>query len=152
MTEHYDYRAGTDVVVEMGAMRAFGRRILVRSIFGTDAYRGKLHVVQHNSTDADCFQVLHVGLGVAKWCEEQGEIAPKVGQHIDCRSTAADRVAQKDPTGRYWLVPVEDVTGVWDPIPVDERLISVIDSVIERVNGVSIIGAPSNGEVELVPR
>lgn len=157
-TRFYDYRAGTDVVVEMGAMKPFGRRVLCRSVFASDAYAvqggGKLHVVQHNSTDADCFEVLALGDGVGKWCQDNAFALPRVGQHADVRSTAADRVNQKDPTGRYWLVPIEDVTALWDPIPVDDKLIAVIDAVNARLNDGPPAAPPllAGGPIELVPR
>lgn len=128
----YDYRAGTDVVVEMGKMRPFGRRILCRSILQNDAYEGPLTLVTYNSTDAVAFEILAVGGAVADWCEQHGETTPIVGQHCDVRSVAADRVNAKDPTGRYWLVPVEDVSAVWDPIPADDALLAAVDAISAR--------------------
>lgn len=148
---HYDYSAGTDPVVEVGAMRAFGTRVLCRAILTNDGYRGPLHLVTYNSTDAECFEVLSVGGGVAGWCESHGESAPRPGQHLDCRSTAADRVAQKDPTGRFWLVPIEDVTAVWDPVPLSSELADAVIRTKDRRNNAPSAAAPL-GAIELEPR
>lgn len=131
----YGYQFGADVVAESGHMRAFGERILVRAILKSDAYErdeakgtGLYLAHVYNSSDAECFEVLAVGAAVEKWCAERGELAPKIGQHVDVRSTAADRVAASDPTSRYWLVPIAHVAAVWNPVDLsDEALVVALE-------------------------
>lgn len=152
-TALYDYRAGAEPLAAIGRMRAFGKRILCRAILEADWYRGPIQVVTYNAHDAVAFEILSVGRGVAGACEEMGEDAPTVGQHCDIRSVAADRVHAKDPTGRYWLVDIADVAGLWDPVPVDTPgLIEACAAIVERQALAAAAAPPSNGEVEMSPR
>lgn len=126
MTETYGYQFGADILAEIGRMRAFGDRVLVRAILRTDSYDihkgGFIHMVRvyDSASDVDAFVVLSLGGGCAKWCEDHGEKCPAVGDHIDARSTSADRVAQSDPTSRYWLIPIAHVTAIMDRVPADD--------------------------------
>jgi hypothetical protein len=172
----YTYELGPEPLAACGAMRPFGSRILCRAILDTDwlelrkraeaeAARAAgnedlalgieatiMPVVTFNSTDAAAFVIVAVGGGVAKWCEGAGEVAPLVGQHCDVRSVAADRVYAKDVTGRYWLVPVEDVGSVWDaPTSETPGLVEAINAMVRRKqeSEVPSMGAASNGEAHL---
>jgi hypothetical protein len=145
----YAYKDGVEVVAEMGRMRPFGNRVLCRAIMRSDAFSSVLSV-EYNSSEAECFEILAVGGGVARWCDENGEKMPLVGQHCDIRSTAADRVSQKDPTGRYWLVPVMDISAVWDPVDVDADTESAIARVKAR-SGAAFTLPKFNGEAILTP-
>ncbi len=154
----YSYRFGPEPIAAAGYMRAFGNRILVRAILDTDwyalenpDYSTRLSIVSFNAVDAVAFEVVSVGAGVQKTCEAMGEVPPEPGQHCDIRSVAADRVYSKDPSGRFWLVPVEDVAGVWDPVETDAPGIEdacriVIARAMEQRSQVN-----STGEAELSP-
>jgi hypothetical protein len=84
----YGYEYGIDPLVEIGKIRAFGKRILARAILRTDAYDvqngGTLHTVASNSSDAEAFVVISVGGQVEKWCLANGDMPPQVGDHIEC--------------------------------------------------------------------
>lgn len=140
-TKFYSYGLGTDPVVVSGALKPFGDRLLLRAILATDG--STLHVVTHNSTDAECFEVIGVGGGVAAACEMKDEEPIKIGQHVDVRSTAADRIRSKDPVGRFWLVSVEDVTAVWDPCVMDENMVAICNRIAETNANAAAVAPPA---------
>lgn len=152
MTEFYNYSAGPEFVASIGKMRPFGDRILLRAIMYSEAYKGALTLVEYNSSDAECFEVLAVGGSVAKWCAEHSETAPIVGQHCDIRSNASDRVAQKDPTGRYWLVSILDLASVWDPVEMTEENAAALVAFSNSKKNIQEAPAANNGEADLTPR
>lgn len=122
---HYNYREGAAVLAAAGHVRAFGTRILARAIMRSDAY-SLISVVEYNSAQAEAFEVIHVGGGVAEACRKLGEEPIRIGEHVEIKSTAADRVGP-DPTGRFWLVELEDIAGRWMPVPADDpRLTAAI--------------------------
>lgn len=120
----YGYSVGTNPIMMMpGRVRAFGRKVLLRAIMETDGYLasgGKVQIVTFNTNDAVCFEIMGLGGGVAKWCADCGEIPPTPGQHCEMRSSAADRVHAREALGRFLLVDVEDISGVWDPVDAED--------------------------------
>lgn len=161
MITKYGYDAGTNPVAMMGRMRPFGRRVLLRAILEHDAYieekRAKgeraIEIVAYNTSDAVCFEVLGVGGGVARWCAENGETPPVVGDHCEMRSTAADRVHAREQIGRFWLVDVEDVAAVWAPVQADDpELLAAITAWREIKTNAVTPTAPGNGSADLEPR
>lgn len=154
-TATYGYEYGIDPLVEIGAIRAFGTRLLVRAIMRTDSYDlqngGTLHTVETNSSDADAFRVVSVGAGVARWCADNGEQAPEAGYEIECSSVAADRVG-KDPTGRYWLIDIRDVTAIIVPIPIDDAdLLAAVKRAKDRAQNRVVAPPPNLGEALIDP-
>jgi hypothetical protein len=152
----YGYEYGIDPLVEIGKIRAFGKRILARAILRTDAYDvqngGTLHTVASNSSDAEAFVVISVGGQVEKWCLANGDMPPQVGDHIECASVAADRVGS-DPTGRYWMINIEDVTGVITPVAIDDaELIEACMRAKAKREMVPAAPAPDNGERLIMAR
>lgn len=115
----YGYREGLEPVIQAGALRPFGRTLLVRAVLAQDSYTSLQHVA-YKATDAECHEIVAVGAEVAKWCKDHGEQTPEPGMHAYLRSTAADRISS-DPAGRFWLVDVEDIKAVWLPIPAPPR-------------------------------
>lgn len=153
MTEIYDYSAGPEFAAFLGRMTPFGDRVLLRAIMRSDGYKGALTLVEYNSSDAECFEILKVGGSVEKWCKEHDEFTPKVGQHCDIRSNASDRVAQKDPTGRYWLVSILDLASWWDPIEMTDEVRAQLALFIESKRDMQTapVMAVGNGEASLEP-
>ena len=124
---HYNYKEGAGVLAAAGHVRAFGTRILARAIMRSDAY-SLISIVEYNSAMAEAFEVVHVGCGVAEACKKLGEEPIRVGEHVEIKSTAADRVGP-DATGRFWLVELADVAARWMPVPADDaRLVAAIDA------------------------
>ena len=122
---HYNYKEGAGILAAAGHVRAFGTRILARAIMRSDAY-SLISIVEYNSAQAEAFEVIHVGGGVAEACKKLGEEPIRVGEHVEIKSTAADRVGP-DPTGRFWLVELEDVAARWMPVPADDaKLVEAI--------------------------
>ncbi len=147
----YQYNLGSEPVAAAGLMRAFGTRILCRAILEVDSYAGPIQLVTYNAHDAVAFAIVSVGNGVRAACEKMGELVPYAGQHCDVRSVAADRVNSKDPTGRYWLVPVEDVAAVWDAVDIDTPgFMDALVRVKQQRDGFMSVGS-ANGEAELAP-
>lgn len=142
MSEIYDYRCGVQPLCEVGAVRPLGKRVLLRAILSADNYNGPLWMPPMQSTDADCFEVVAVG-------PDAGDVV-KPGQHVEVRSTAADRVDAKKLTGRFWNVSIEDVTAVWDPQPVTQEIADACNRIVAAESG-PVMPAPSNGEAELTP-
>lgn len=128
---HYNYKEGAAVLAAAGHVRAFGTRILARAIMRSDAY-SLISVVEYNSAQAEAFEVIHVGGGVAEACKKLGEEPIRVGEHVEIKSTAADRVGP-DPTGRFWLVELADIAGRWMPVPADDpKLVAAIEQAQSR--------------------
>ena len=123
---HYNYKEGAGILAAAGHVRAFGTRILARAIMRSDAY-SLISIVEYNSAQAEAFEVVHVGCGVAEACKKLGEEPIRVGEHVEIKSTAADRVGP-DATGRFWLVELADVAARWMPVPADDaKLVAAID-------------------------
>lgn len=149
MSEQYRYKHGTNVLAEAGKMHAFGDRILVRAILERDWYSGGLHLVSYSSVEAVAFEIISVGAGVARKLEEIGEAPLNVGDHVDVRSVAADRVNGADATGRYWLVPVADVAARIDFCDADDTgLLAALQKKTDAELATSNF-IPTNGEVQL---
>lgn len=101
----YRYTDGIEPIIHAGKFRVRGNRVLLRAILATDASalsRG----VAYKTIDAECHEVIGVGPDVS-------DIA--VGQHVYCRSAAADRI-RNDETSRFWLIDERDIGAVWDPV------------------------------------
>lgn len=147
----YGYSLGTTPIAASGHMKAFGRRLLVKAILDRDDYKGALTLVTYNALEAVAFEIVSVGAGVAKACAEMGEDTPVVGQHCDIRSVAADRVNGKDASGRYWLVQVEDVAAIWDPVDADDAELAkaIANATTSRVDSLVLPTMNRNGAVEL---
>jgi hypothetical protein len=105
----YSYRKGLEPIIEAGKFKVRGRRVLLRAILASDS--SSLTVgVPYSVVDAECHAVVACG-------PEVSDIKP--GQHVYCRSTAADRI-RNDETSRYWLIDEQDVGAVWDPVATDD--------------------------------
>lgn len=146
----YDYGFGVQPVCEAGLARPFGPRVLLRAILSRDFYSGGLWLPMQSSTDADCFEVVAIGGGVARWCEANDETPPKVGQHVEVRSTAADRVDPTRDTGRYWNVHIEDVSQVWDWPEITPEIQAACERIAAAKTAVAKIIAAST-EADLQP-
>lgn len=114
----YDYRKGVTPRVVEGCFRPHGERLLVRAILRQDTSE-LAAAVEYDPRDADAWEVLGVGGGVAAWYDARGvpdEERVRAGDHILHRSMAADRVELANEKCRYWLLHVEDVLAR-DPDP-----------------------------------
>src|SRR5437867_3065085 len=120
-TQFYEYEHGSNVLAASGHMHAFGDRILCKAILKKDSYKGPLTLVTYTTQDAIAFEVISMGAGVKMKLQEMGEKPIAIGDHIEIKSVAADRVNGADATGRFWLVPVSDVVARFDEVPVDDR-------------------------------
>ncbi len=149
--ELYKYQAGPEPVAAAGLMQAFGTRLLCRAILENDWYSGALQLVVYNATDVMAFEVVSVGAGVAHACAAMGEQPPRVGQHLDARSVAGDRVHANNPAGRYWFIPIEDVAGVWDPVDLKEPGFARAVEEVRARNAGNIAVSDARGEVDLSP-
>lgn len=147
----YDYRLGPEPVAAMGAMRPLGTRVLCRAILDSDWYNGALKLITYNAIDAVAFEVVSVGAGVKGLCEKMGEVPPTPGQHCDIRSVAADRVYSRDVTGRFWLVPVDDIAAVWDPVPADAPGLAEACAAVQLRSQDHSVVADAKGLVDLAP-
>ena len=148
----YNYTRGVDPIAEIGAMRPVGRNVLVRAILAEDAYEGPLQVITYNSTIAECFEVVAIGKACGTWAKEQGDDLPDVGQHCTVKSTACDRVSSRDQTGRYWLVPVEDIAACWSPVDERNPLLAAACERVRARNSVQAAAASATSAIEVVPR
>ncbi len=100
----YHYRQGLEPIIAAGLLQPLGSTLLIRAILAQDSYSALAHV-DYKASDAECHEVLAVGPDVK-------DVKP--GQHVFCRSTAADRIAN-NLSCRFWLVDRADLRAVWDP-------------------------------------
>lgn len=158
----YGYQLGPEPIAVIGKMKPFGRRILCRAILETDDYerrhagdRNRLTLATYSSVEAVAFEVVALGGHVAKACAEIGEEPLRVGEHVELKSVAADRVHTKDSTGRYWSVDVSDVATRWDPVALDEPgLMAACEAIGARQSMAAAVASTmqGNGEAILAPR
>lgn len=147
--ETYAYQQGPEIVAKLGRMMPFGDRVLVRAIMAEDSYRGPLYTGRYNSTDAAAFEIVEASAMAVAYAEKNGLPALSVGRHCDIRSVAADRVEPKNPSGRFWLVRVEDIAAVWDPVEVTPDVMALCEQV--RNDRASVPVAPAITDPILVP-
>lgn len=145
----YAYEAGSNVLAAAGKIRAFGDRLLVKAILKNSHYKGPLTLVTYHSVEALAFEVVSVGKGVERRLVELGEDPINIGDRLDVRSVAADRVDGADSTGLYWLVRVEDVAARHDRVASDDpALLAAIADVTEAQERLQTMPR-GNGQIEL---
>lgn len=109
MSTPYRYTDGIEPIIIAGKFRVRGNRVLLRAILATDGSE-MARGVAYKTIDAECHEVIAVGPDVPDI---------KVGQHVYCRSAAADRI-RNDETSRFWLIDERDIGAVWDPASLTE--------------------------------
>ncbi len=155
----YRYEVGTNPVMMTGKVRPVGRKVLLRALLSTDsrdderrATGAGLIIPAYNTEDAACFEVIAVGGGVKRWCDEwNGGEMIEVGQHVEMRSSAADRVHAKEVIGRFWMVDCEDVGGQWPEMDLADPVFqaALTEWLAIKEHAVVIPKANTNGEAVL---